>query len=245
MKRFLNLATLSLAVAVGIAVVPQFSGQAIPQSQPMLLSQVNFQPPDVTAPGNRQGGTHRGTGVCPAGLSITPLMPPSNIGLTTEDAPTFFVYVPKTSAKVEFTLLNEKEDDVVYETSLNPVKQGIIGVSLPAPGEGRKMLEVGKRYVWSFSMICDPNDRSADLVVKGWVQRVEPQPTLKTNLETSDARARLSIYANNGFWYETLATLAELRRSQPEDQKLATEWTQLLQSQGLEAISDQPLVSPQ
>jgi len=54
--------------------------------------------------------------------------------------------------------------------------------------------------------------------------------------------AKVIAYARNGIWYETLATLAEMRRLAPNDSRLTTEWTQLLQSQGLESIADQPLV---
>ena len=101
MKRFLHGATLAVAVAAIAVVVPSSLAGVRTQSQPIVLSQnVNFKPPDVAAPGNRQGGTHRGSKLCPAGLSITPLVPPTNIGLTLTDSPTIFVYVPQTSAEI-------------------------------------------------------------------------------------------------------------------------------------------------
>lgn len=82
MKRFLHLTKLAVALSAIAATVPTLSAPVQAQSQPILLSQnLNFQPPDVTAPSNRQGGTHRGEGQCPAGLSITPLVPTSNKGL--------------------------------------------------------------------------------------------------------------------------------------------------------------------
>ncbi|MEG4573844.1 DUF928 domain-containing protein [Microcoleus sp. N3A4] len=245
MKRFLHRATLAVALSAIATTVHSSPARVQAQSQPLLLSQnVNFQPPDVTAPGSRQGGTHRGTKLCPAGLSITPLVPPTNIGLTLTESPTIFVYVPQTSAEVEFTLLTEKEDAVVYEKTFKVDKSGIIGVSIPATGDNNKSLEVGKRYVWSFSMVCDPEDRSADSVVKGFVQRIEAQATLKSDLANPDPMTRLNVYAKNGIWYETLATLAQMRRQTPEDARLTAKWTQLLQSQGLESVAAQPLVGP-
>lgn len=245
MKHFLNLATISAALSLGLTAIATSPTVVRAQSQGLLISQVNFQPPDVSAPGNRQGGTSRGSGACPAGLSITPLVPVSNIGLTVEDSPTFFVYIPQTSAKVEFTLLTENEEDVVYETAFKPSKSGVVGVTLPPASGSRKPLEVGKRYVWSFSMVCDPNDRSADLVVKGWVQRIAPQPTINEAMSNPDPRARLAVYAKNGLWYETLATLAQLRLNTPNDSALTTDWTQLLQSQKLDAVANQPLLQAQ
>ncbi len=242
MKRFLHLTKLAVALCAIAATVSTLPTPVQAQSQPILLSQsLNFQPPDVTAPSNRQGGTHRGNGQCPAGLSITPLVPTSNIGLTLTDSPTFFVYVPQTDAAIEFTLLSEKEDKLIYETGFKIDKPGIVAVKVPT-GDKTKSLELGKRYVWSFSMICDPQDRSADLVVKGWVQRVEKQANIQSDLQKSDPMARLNVYAQNGIWYETLSALAELRSQTPSDSILTSEWNKLLQSQGLDSIATKPLV---
>ena len=241
MKRFLQFAALTIA-ALAIAVTfPNLLLPMLAVPAPILLSQnVNFKPPDVTAPDNRQGGTHRGCQLR-EGLSITPLIPESNIGLTLTESPTFFVYVSQPAAQVEFVLLNEDESEVVYETTLKIDKAGIVGVSLSEKGK-TKNIEVGKRYVWSFALACDPQERSGDYIVKGWMQRIEPQASLKSDLANSDPRARLLTYATNGIWYETLATLAELRRQSPDDAKLTAQWTQLLQSQKLESIANQPLV---
>ena len=245
MKRWLHQATLAVAVYALAATLPSSLAPMRAQAQPLLLSQnVNFKPPqDVTAPSSRQGGTHRGSKLCPAGLSITPLVPPTNIGLTLTESPTIFVYVPQTSAKIEFTVLNDKEEEVVYEKTFKLDKSGIVGVTIPAKGNN-KSLEVGKRYVWSFSLVCDPEDRSGDLVVKGFVQRIEPLATLKSDLANADQMTRLNAYAENGIWYETLATLAQMRRQTPGDARLTAKWTQLLESQGLESVAAQPLVQP-
>jgi Domain of Unknown Function (DUF928) len=245
MQRFLHGATLGLALSAIVTIALGSPTSVRGQSQPFLLSQnVNFKPPSVTAPSNRQGGTHRGSQLCPAGLSVTPLVPPTNIGLTLTESPTIFVYVPQTAAEIEFTLLSENEEKIVYEKTFKVDESGIVGISIPATGDNNKSLEVGKRYVWSFSMICEPEDRSADLVVKGFVQRIEPQPTLKSDLANPDPMTRLNVYAKNGLWYETLDTLAQMRRQTPGDARLTAKWTQLLQSQGLESVAAQPLVGP-
>ncbi|MEG4911818.1 DUF928 domain-containing protein [Microcoleus sp. B7-D4] len=241
MKRFIHFTALVMTVLAIAVTLPSLLTpmQAVPA--PILLSQnVNFKPPDVTAPDNRQGGTHRGCKLRD-GLFITPLVPESNIGLTLTESPTFFVYVSQPAAQVEFILLNADESEVVYETTLKNDKAGIVGVSLSEKDKTKK-IEVGKRYVWSFALACDPLERSGDYIVKGWMQRIEPQANLKNDLANPDPMAKVIAYAKNGIWYETLATLAEMRRLAPDDSRLTTEWTQLLQSQGLESIAGQPLV---
>ncbi|MEG4966089.1 DUF928 domain-containing protein [Microcoleus sp. B6-A1] len=241
MKRFIHFTALAMTVLAIAVTLPSLLTpmQAVPA--PILLSQnVNFTPPDVTAPDNRQGGTHRGCKLRD-GLFITPLIPESNIGLTLTESPTFFVYVSQPAAQVEFILLNADESEVVYETTLKNDKAGIVGVSL-SEKDKTKNIEVGKRYVWSFALACDPLERSGDYIVKGWMQRIEPPANLKNDLANPDPMAKVIAYAKNGIWYETIATLAEMRRLAPDDSRLTTEWTQLLQSQGLESIATQPLV---
>ncbi|MCW6051144.1 DUF928 domain-containing protein [Microcoleus sp. A2-C5] len=241
MKRFLHFTALVIAVFAIAVTLPSLLSpmQAVPAPTP-LDQNVNFTPPDVTAPDNRQGGTHRGCQLR-EGLFITPLIPESNIGLTLTESPTFFVYVSQPAAQVEFVLLNEDESEVVYESSLKIDKAGIVGVSF-SDKDKTKNIEVGKRYVWSFALACDPQERSGDYIIKGWMQRIEPSASLKSDLANPDPRARLIAYAKNGIWYETLATLAQMRSLAPDDGRLKTEWTQLLQSQKLEAIADKPLV---
>jgi len=243
MKRFLNFTALAMGVfAIAVTLSSLLTPmQAVPA--PTLLSQnVNFQPPDVTAPDNRQGGTHRGD-ACPKDLSIIPLIPKSNNGLTLEESPTFFAYVSSSSTRVDFTLQAADEKGTeVYKTTFKVDKPGIVEVSIPAIGGDRqKSLEIGQRYQWSFSVACD-DDPSGNYFVKGIVQRIEPQETLKNVLANPDPMARAIAYAKNGIWYETLATLAQMQRLAPDDSEPRAEWRQLLQSQGLELIADQPLV---
>ena len=242
MKRFLNFTALAMAVfAIAVTLSSLLTPmQAVPA--PILLSQnVNFQPPEVTAPGNRQGATHRGE-ACPKDLSIIPLIPKSNDGLTLGESPTFFAYVSHSSTQVEFTLqANDEQGTEVYKTTFKVDKPGIVDVSIPAMGDRQKSLEIGQQYQWSFSVACD-DDPSGNYFVNGIVQRIEPQETLKNDLANADPMAKAIAYAKNGIWYETLATLAQMRRLAPDDSGLRAEWTQLLQSQGLESIADQPLV---
>jgi hypothetical protein len=166
------------------------------------------------------------------------------IGLTLGESPTFFAYVSHSSTQVEFTLqANDQKGTEVYKTTFKVDKPGIVEVSIPAIGDRQKSLEIGQRYQWSFSVACDEmRDPSGNYFVNGMVQRIEPQETLKNDLANPDPMARAIAYAKNGIWYETLATLAQMRRLAPDDSRLRAEWTQLLQSQGLESIADQPLV---
>ena len=230
MKRFLNGVALAIALTLPTFLLPM---QA--QSPPILLSQnVNFKPPDVRYPDNRRRQKPR-CSACPSDLYIIPLMPPTNIGLTVAQSPTVFAYVSPNSTEVEFTLFIEN-NDAVYKKTFKIDKPGIVEVSIP------DTIEVGKRYQWSFLTVCNSDEHSGDYYLKGFVQRIEPKETLKKALANPDPMARAIAYAKNGIWYDTLTTLAQMRRKAPDDPMLKAEWTQLLQSQKLESVADKPLV---
>jgi hypothetical protein len=150
--------------------------------------------------------------------------------------PTFFWYVPKTTAKsAEFILFNNKGNEV-YRTTFTPTgTPGIIKLSLPATTS----LEVGKIYEWQLALICTPqdqsNERSFDLV-EGFVERAKLRPDLKAKLVQAAPLEQAKLYAKAGIWQETLTILARLRTSNP------TEFEELLKSVGLSKIAQAPFV---
>ncbi len=244
MKRSLHSAVF-LVVSSGIAgSFPSLSVPMLANSAPIMLSQnVNFKPPDVTAPDNRIKPTKAGLDNCPRDLSIIALMPPSNSGLTVAESPIFFAYISQASTRLEFILRTQDTyNTLIYETTFTVEKPGIVGVSIPATGDKKKSIEVGKEYQWVFSVVCDPEYRSMDYYVDGLVQRIEPVPSLTSELANPDPMARAIAYAKNEIWYDTISTLAQMRRQAPDDPMLKAEWTQLLKSQNLDSIADQPLV---
>jgi hypothetical protein len=46
-----------------------------------------------------------------------------------------------------------------------------------------------------------------------------------------------------GIWYDSLATLAELKRRQPNNSTVATSWQEMLKSVDLSAIAEVPLAN--
>lgn len=161
-------------------------------------------------------------------------------GKTVAERPTFWFYVPYTlTAKlpVEFVLQDEAQKPV-YEATFTAIgtSPGIISFQLPSPAAP---LEVNKMYHWYFVVNCDPDD---PIFVEGWIQRSLLNSELKRQLEQATPREQVSLYAANGIWYEAMTSLAELRHANPKDTSLTTDWTGLLQSVGLGAIAQEPIV---
>jgi hypothetical protein len=97
-------------------------------------------------------------------------------------------------------------------------------------------LEIGQEYHWQLALICNPSDRREDVVVDGFIKRVEPDPTLANRLPQATTEERIALYADARLWYETLGALVELRRSRPNDPNLEDAWNTLLSSVGLETV---------
>ncbi|NJO43292.1 MAG: DUF928 domain-containing protein [Cyanobacteria bacterium CRU_2_1] len=192
-------------------------------------------------PGRREGGGTRGG--CPiSGAALTSLSPNTNFGTTTTEYPTFFWYVPSTSPIVaEFVLLDEDDEEVYSAMFQITGESGVISLSLP-PNANLPPLEIGKDYRWFFFLICDPTDRSGDIYTAGWIQRVAPDPVLVSQIEAAPPTDRPALYAKASIWYDAIASLADLRRTQPDDPALLEQWQTLLGSIDLSDLADEPLV---
>jgi hypothetical protein len=164
---------------------------------------------------------------------LTALMPVNNVGTTVSANPTLFVYVPKTNTKeAEFSVLDDRGKDVYLEKVQLTGEAGVVKVSMPESAA----LKTGKDYTWSFSIVCNAQERSGDIFVRGLLQRTELSADLKSELEKAAPLEQAKIYARAKVWNETLALVAQLRNSNPE------EWEQLLKSVGLEAIAQAPFI---
>jgi hypothetical protein len=258
-KRPVKWLSASLSLFLGLAIV----------GTPWLVIAQQFVAPRRGLPGRRIGGGTRDPRPCVWGNVAQPgdmaaLSPAANLGLTTANQPRFFWYLPKTRAKqAEFVLYKadaqaiDKLLDSNLESQIKQVAQtklysktfdlpkqiGIMSVSLPKTGSGEmSALETGQYYRWTLSLICDANNRKRDIQVEGWVQRVPPNADLTSQLQKADDRKRVALYANNGYWYDTLNTLAELRCANPKDTNLVNSWSILLKSVKLDSIANQPLL---
>lgn len=208
-------------------------------------------PPSPRIPGRRQGAGSRSPGLVeclPANSgSLVALLPDNNLGLTTAPYPRFFWSLPSTNASLlEFTLhdvdAKQANRNLIYKTTFSITGEpGVASLSLPTD-VNLPPLKLGQDYRWSVSLICNPSDRSQDVTVDGWIQRVAPSSTVSQQLKQADPRDRPAVYAQNSLWFNTIETLVDQRCDRPKDTALATNWTELLKSVELGAIAKQPLI---
>lgn len=260
-KRFTS-TILALAIEIGIVLLCLNSAQAQstnhsrPKGSSNNLSTFAAPPPpsDVGAPHKR---SHAGSRGCrksnkqlsqPRRKSLTALVPKLKTsgtelagGLTTTEHPTLLFYVPHNLTaehSIEF-VLKDRQDNYVYQNKFigKETPSGIVSVKVP----DRISLQAGRNYSWHFLIYCGDSSTPANYV-NGSIQRVE-RPELENQLKVAQAEDKVVLYADRGIWYEALAELAKLRRTDPRNENFREDWLSLLRSIGLEHLGSEPFVS--
>ncbi len=183
---------------------------------------VSFEPPprrDAPRSGTAGGGSRPTTTACAStGIktaAFTALSPGRQVGLSHSQRPKFFVYLPATTAQTaEFSLFDAKMNGI-YQINI-PIanRVGLINVVLP---ETAPALVKNQPYHWSLALACNPNDRTEDWVVGGWVEHNELSKKLLLKLASSTPIEQIAYYTKHGFWYDAIAKTVELQNQQPNN----------------------------
>lgn len=202
-------------------------------------SQVNA--PRQGLPGRRiSGGSRSPNAACltTPDQPVVALMPKNNLGLTLKEHPTFWFAVPGINPhkELEFGLFDAAGNLLHQQSMTVPESAGITKITLPATAPA---LATDTDYRWYLSVVCDPSSRAEDLVVTGWVRRVEAETGLLQQLSTATLQEQLSLYENSELWFDALTILAELRDSQPSTD-IEQQWAALFESVELPQVLNSP-----
>ena len=247
----LALSLLSLGVTISSpALVQAQPASSISSKLPNQWEGASFQPPTgLGNPDGREGGATRGGCTSSNNKSdsiqnkkLTALVPASGVGITMAEYPTFYWYLPQTTAKTMEFVLRDDQDREIYSTLLavDRNQPGIMSLELPTSAT-LLPLEIEKGYYWQVRLVCQPSDRLADEWVEGSVVRVQPTSKVAQS-DNAPLQEKLALYVESRFWHETLSTLVEMRRLNPNDRDISAAWKQLLNSVGLEKIAQEPIV---
>jgi Domain of Unknown Function (DUF928) len=212
------LATIS-ALLVIINVTPQVLAEN--------TKKASFDPPrrrDAPRSGTAGGGSRPAIKT----TDFTALSPGRQIGLSHSERPTFFVYLPKTTAQTaEFSLFDAQMKGIYQVIIPIENKVGLIGITIPKTAPA---LVKNQSYHWSLALAYNPNDRTEDWVVGGWVEYNELSKKLSLQLATATPTEQITYYAKHGFWYDAIAKTVELQNQQPNNLSLTQTWAKLLTS---------------
>lgn len=258
--QFLLVVTFTLLLTNFLSSIPQIYAQLTPVRDNILGGQINFRrvtaSPFEGAPSGRGQGAGSQSGECQIEEQQTPkpliaLVPKETTtdgentavwGRTSQTNPTFWFYSAYPQNTYVLLELQDEEENILYETSvqLQSEEPGLVSVTLPSEQEA--VLEAGKKYLWYFYVMCNqPN--SPDDFVHGWVEVSSVNPEFTNKLEQATPIERIELYAENGFWYDALNELEKLRSQQPGNPQLNEIWTDLLKQVDIvEEVSKAPVV---
>ena len=238
--------------ALIILITPCGQSKAIAQENSAVVSattsKVTFNPPAGDKPKTSLAGASRSIGQCinqaeNSEIPFSPLLPVAAQGLTAASHPTVLAYIPQTSAQQALFSWRDENNNEHYQTILPINNQGgVISLTLP---EDAPPLEVDKNYQWSLAIMCNGRLQPDSPVIQGHIRRVALEPTMSDRLKNANPLETAAIYGEAGIWYETVATLAQLKTAEPDDQNVASNWADLLTSVGLENISQAPTITEQ
>ncbi|GAB4543088.1 MAG: DUF928 domain-containing protein [Pleurocapsa sp.] len=211
---------------------------------------VDFKPPDYEgdAPSGRTRGTaSRGCSLARSdsgeGLEISALIPSDSRGLTGSESPTIWLDVSYNQSKMigkkvvgEFSLEEVQTNKKILPKRTKvtlPSNSGFFSIPIP------QSLESNKWYRWYLVLDCNfvsSSNSNSILSLEGLVKRVE-LPELKHQLKTQSVEEKISIYAQQGLWYDALNETAQLSCNQPDNPYSGKVWAILLKEIGLDSIS--------
>ena len=222
LKFALCLQLLILTLPVRAELNPTTKDQTFPK-------EIHFTPPedgetpDTVGAGTRNPNEFR---CSPEEEQIQSLMPKGNYGLTLQEIPAIYVYLPQTSAK-QVVLAIQDETEAYHEIAFIPITKNSQIVSFTLP-ENKPALTPGKHYKWKLTLVCGDIPDVEDPKLEGWVKRVD-RNNLPTEFSQTNEIAQLDWYGKNGYWYDLLLQLEKAKQANPEDPDLTSLWQNLLQ----------------
>ena len=194
-----------------------------------------YRPPLRGAPGGRLGGGTRGRDQ----TFVLSVLAPNHTGLTVQEQPVLYWYLSKPiTSSMEFTLIGDGIKPIVETTLKPPFEAGVQRLRLADFGVH---LNPGKQYRWFVALVVDPQRRSKDILAGGTIERSEFSEGMAAKLSRADKEKTARIYAEEGFWYDAVASITELIEKAPKDISLREQRASLLQQVGLAEVSEYDL----
>ena len=184
-------------------------------------------------------GSRGSRGLCNTvdeGFSLQVLVP--GAGFTTVRQPNLYWSISSPlSADLVFTLIPvmapgsfDYPEALIDKTITHSVKAGIHSLSLADYGVS---LEEDREYEWSVSIVCDPKNPSLNLSAIGRIKRIKPSTDLTARVKAAKPEQLVTVYANNGIWYDALDTLSQLIAQNGNNENLRKIQVNLLKQVGM------------
>jgi hypothetical protein len=185
--------------------------------------------PIMGAPASRVDGGSRGSGVS---LTCVTVLAPDSTASTVQEQPSLFWYQSQPAdVRFELTILVQNTVRPLLQVQFPDArKAGIQRLNL---ADHDVKLAPGVEYEWVVALVVDSESRSKDVIASGWIKRVEPSASLKSQLDNATRENLPFVYAGEGIWLDTLTAISDLIDVRPKDRSLQEGRAALLAQVGL------------
>jgi hypothetical protein len=215
----------SLSILIGAAFlaasIPQIHSQepapAPARPAPKTAAGIRYKPPVTGGPVLTVTGGSRAGGV--GDLPSLSVLAPEHEALTTQAQPALFWYQSgPAKVEIELTLTEPKKAQPLL--NLRGGGEQLAGIHSISLARQKISLEPNLIYHWSVALIPDPKSRSKDVIARGVIKRVEAPADLTAKIENASHAERAVIYAEAGFWYDSLQALSLAIAAEPKNASL-------------------------
>jgi hypothetical protein len=157
---------------------------------------------------------------------------------TTLMHPVFFWHLSSASSMpVEFALIEPGQAEPLFVKRFETMSAGITSLAIP---ESTPALVPGRVYRWSVALICNSARRSSDIIAQAQIERLERPSALAHQLASATSNLeRAEIYAQNGFWSDSMAVLKQAQNAQPNNPVIVQDQLSLIEQINLGEIAQQ------
>ncbi len=170
---------------------------------------------------------------------LTPLAPERGVGATTASHPVFFWYLPESAPIVRFALIDSQRPRPLFRKEFQNPSAGIMQVELP---KTLPSLVPGRNLRWKVTVICNPNEPSANIVAEAWVKYTPITPELNRQIQAvsgsqlEQLQQQAQIFQTAGLWYDALQALMKARAIAPTNVAIQQELSRLMAAQNLKQV---------
>jgi hypothetical protein len=193
-----------------------------------------FVPPKAAFPRARVGGATRGVSEAPlAGIEA---LVPERVGLTLEEHPVLYWFVPEEiDGRAEFKLIPEGSVEPLFKTTTDgPFRRGLQRVALEDYGVS---LKPDVTYLWLVILVLTDTPRLDAVSIGGGVRRVEPPSDLRSKLAAARGLQASHVLAESGIWYDALDALSTKIDAEPANPNLRNQRAALFEQVGLSKVA--------
>lgn len=127
---------------------------------------------------------------------------------TLSKSPSLYIYYHETEEiGIKFTLVNPKSAETLDRQAIHLKHKGVTKINLQPEVE----LKENQIYLWNIAIPCKNNPSLNQEVLRAGIEKTPNNPITDRNIKNAKSKAdEITIYAENGIWYEALQKSLDL-----------------------------------